>query len=161
MIFNGNQEDIMQLNKIAWNVPNSGHSALSLDHPLLYVLGINLTIMSVPCFASLWWVARLNFLICDHWDFIFRIIYDRPKTNKDQSDIVSDASYGPRPYMCVSKLCWLTTNQRIQLSYSAEMRKVVSAVSTLVLFFCPCCANFWSVYAHRMCIGAYFWLQLC
>ena len=41
----------------------------------------------------------------DMWDFIFRIIYDRPKTNKDQSDIVSDASYGPRPYMCVSKLC--------------------------------------------------------
>ena len=27
--------------------------------------------------------------------------------------------------------------------------------------FCPCCANFWSVYAHRMCIGDYFWLQLC
>ena len=43
----------------------------------------------------------------------------------------------------------------------SEILKVVSAVSTLVLFFCPCCANFWPVYAHRMCIGAYFWLQLC
>ena len=43
----------------------------------------------------------------------------------------------------------------------AEILKVVSVVSMLVLFFCPCCANFWSVYAHRMCIGAYFWLQLC
>ena len=30
----------------------------------------------------------------------------------------------------------------------AEILKVVSAVNTLVLFFCPCCANFfWSVYA--------------
>ena len=29
-----------------------------------------------------------------------------------------------------------------------------SAVSMIVLFVCPCCANFWSVYAHRMCIGA-------
>ena len=36
----------------------------------------------------------------------------------------------------------------------AEILKVVSAVNTLVLFFCPCCANFWSVYAHRMCNGA-------
>ena len=43
----------------------------------------------------------------------------------------------------------------------AEILKVGSAESTLLLFFCPCCANFWSVYAHRMCIGAYFWLQLC
>ena len=42
-----------------------------------------------------------------------------------------------------------------------EILKVVSAVNTLVLFFCPCCAIFLSVYAHRMCIGAYFWLQLC
>ena len=42
-----------------------------------------------------------------------------------------------------------------------EILKVGSAESTLLLFFCPCCANFWSVYAHRMCIGAYFWLQLC
>ena len=42
-----------------------------------------------------------------------------------------------------------------------EILKVVSAVNTLVLFFCPCCANFWSVYVHGMCIGAYFWLQLC
>ena len=46
-------------------------------------------------------------------------------------------------------------------SHYTEILKVVSAVNTLVLFFCPCCANFWSVYAHRMCIGAYFWLQLC
>ena len=30
----------------------------------------------------------------------------------------------------------------------------------LCYFFCACCANFWSVYGHRMCIGA-FWLQLC
>ena len=43
----------------------------------------------------------------------------------------------------------------------AEILKVGSAESTLLLFFCPCCANFWSVYANRMCIGAYFWLQLC
>ena len=42
-----------------------------------------------------------------------------------------------------------------------EILKVVNAVNTFVLFFSPCCANFWSVYAHRMCIGAYFWLQLC
>ena len=27
----------------------------------------------------------------------------------------------------------------------SEMQKVVSAVSTLVLFFWPCFANFWSV----------------
>ena len=32
----------------------------------------------------------------------------------------------------------------------SEILKVVSAVNTLVLFFCHCCANFWSVYAHRM-----------
>ena len=38
-----------------------------------------------------------------------------------------------------------------------EMQKVL----VLVLFSCPWCANFWSVYAHRMFIGAYFWLQLC
>ena len=44
---------------------------------------------------------------------------------------------------------------------TAEILKVGSAESTLLLFFCPCCANFWSVYAHRMCIGAYFGLQLC
>ena len=44
---------------------------------------------------------------------------------------------------------------------ASEILKVGSAESTLLLFFCPCCANFWSVYAHRMCIGAYFWLQLC
>ena len=47
------------------------------------------------------------------------------------------------------------------LEVNAEILKVGSAESTLLLFFCPCCANFWSVYAHRMCIGAYFWLQLC
>ena len=41
-----------------------------------------------------------------------------------------------------------------------EILKVGSAESTLLLFVCPCCANFWSVYTHRMCIGAYFWLQL-
>ena len=58
----------------------------------------------------------------------------------------------------------LLWNQKIddqQYVAYAEILKVVSAVNTLVLFFCPCCANFWSVYAHRMCIGAYFWLQLC
>ena len=42
-----------------------------------------------------------------------------------------------------------------------EILKVVNAVNMFVLIFCPCCANFWSVNAHRMCIGAYFWLQLC
>ena len=34
----------------------------------------------------------------------------------------------------------------------AEILKVVNAVNTLVLFFCPCYANFLSVNAHRMCI---------
>ena len=45
----------------------------------------------------------------------------------------------------------------VWLFSTAEILKVGSAESTLLLFFCPCCANFWSVYAHRMCIGAYFW----
>ena len=50
---------------------------------------------------------------------------------------------------------------QVALAPLPEILKVVSVVSMFVLFFCPCCANFWSVYAHRMCIGAYFWLQLC
>ena len=34
------------------------------------------------------------------------------------------------------------------VAFSSEILKVVSAMSTLVLFFCPCCANFWSLDVH-------------
>ena len=44
---------------------------------------------------------------------------------------------------------------QVALAPLPEILKVVSVVSMFVLFFCPCCANFWSVYAQRMCIGVF------
>ena len=56
----------------------------------------------------------------------------------------------PPPHFASSIVVYLLRDSK-----SGERGEHVRAI------FCPCCANFWSVYAHRMCIGAYFWLQLC
>ena len=64
--------------------------------------------------------------------------------------------------LCKVYQCTITYNDdTFFFFFITEILKVVSAVSMFVLFFCPCCANFWFVYAHRMCIGVYFWLHLC
>ena len=37
------------------------------------------------------------------------------------------------------------SDRTLQTCYFPEILKVVNAVNMFVLFFCPCCANFWAI----------------
>ena len=45
----------------------------------------------------------------------------------------------------------------IIIIFMTEILKVVSAVNTLVLFFCPCCANF---YRTQVSLGSGLWVPV-
>ena len=66
---------------------------------------------------------------CGHME-IFSGWYDRQKTNRDPSDIVCVPSFGTScPYLCVSKLCWLTVTHQFGFIF----------VSSSTVFKCPEC----------------------